>query len=207
MSKITYFYSATSGFAYIGSKQLLHISSATGYQIEHKPFDLELLINAIGSQRREDRTLANRNYFFKRELERWSEYRGVSIMKHIPTFYKESTRIANRILISGLVANCNIDQLSHAMMENLWLHDRNLSEQKVLEDIIISVDLDPDVLINGSKSDDVADIYESNTMKAISNPIFGSPTYFVGDDMFFGQDRLELVERAIETPFSFRFAQ
>jgi 2-hydroxychromene-2-carboxylate isomerase len=53
----------------------------------------------------------------------------------------------------------------------------------------------------------VLKIYADNTKEAIEKSVFGSPTYFVDGDMFYGQDRLELVERALLKPFNNRIAK
>ena len=58
------------------------------------------------------------------------------------------------------------------------------------------------IAISGSK--EVLDIYEANTKKAIEMSVFGSPTYVVDGDMFYGQDHLEMVERALSKPFTLR---
>mgnify|MGYP001827636309 FL=1 len=55
--------------------------------------------------------------------------------------------------------------------------------------------------LEAAASDDVAAIHEANTEAAIARPMFGSPTYIVAGDMFYGQDRLELVARALSEPF------
>lgn len=59
------------------------------------------------------------------------------------------------------------------------------------------VGLDPEPLLAAALSDEVQAIYEANTVEAIERSVFGSPAYFVDGDMFYGQDRLEMVERAL----------
>ena len=57
-------------------------------------------------------------------------------------------------------------------------------------------------LLGAGLSSETQGIYAANTEEAIRRSVFGSPTYFVDGDMFFGQDRLELVERALVKPFA-----
>ena len=61
--------------------------------------------------------------------------------------------------------------------------------------------VDPAPLLDAALSDEVAQIYEANTEEAIERSVFGSPTYFIDGDMFYGQDRLEMVERALRQPY------
>ncbi|MEQ9126152.1 MAG: DsbA family protein, partial [Alphaproteobacteria bacterium] len=66
---------------------------------------------------------------------------------------------------------------------------------------IAGAGLDPAALLAAADTDAVRARYEANTEEAIRRSVFGSPTYFVDGDMFYGQDRLELVERACVQPF------
>ncbi|MBT4045892.1 MAG: 2-hydroxychromene-2-carboxylate isomerase, partial [Rhodospirillaceae bacterium] len=56
--------------------------------------------------------------------------------------------------------------------------------------------------LRAATTQDVRAVYEQNTEEAIERSVFGSPTYFVDGDMFYGQDHLEMVERAIVQPFN-----
>ena len=64
------------------------------------------------------------------------------------------------------------------------------------------VGVDPAPLLDAARSPEIRALYEQNTAEAIARFVFGSPTYFVDGDMFYGQDRLEMVERAVQQPFS-----
>ena len=59
----------------------------------------------------------------------------------------------------------------------------------------------PDPLLTAAETPEINAVYEANTDEAIERSVFGSPTYFVDGDMFYGQDHLELVERALQRPY------
>ncbi len=120
MAGIKYFYAACSGYAYLGSKRLMQITNFSGHTIKHRPFDLRASMNAVGGQPMDGRTQANLEYFFGRELERWSEFREVKILKRSPTHHSNSITQSNTMLIAGLVKGINIDNLTHKMMEQHW---------------------------------------------------------------------------------------
>ena len=80
MAEIEYFYAAYSGYAYLGSKRLMAITNLSGHTIKHRPFDLRASMDAVGGQPLDERTEANLEYFFGRELERWSEFREVPLL-------------------------------------------------------------------------------------------------------------------------------
>tara|TARA_B110000240_G_scaffold23194_1_gene23518 strand:- start:109 stop:732 length:624 start_codon:yes stop_codon:yes gene_type:complete len=204
MAEIEYFYAAYSGYAYLGSRKFLKIAAQGDHTIKHKPFDLRVSMNAIGGQPLGERTEGNLEYFFGRELERWSEFRDAPILKRSPTYHGNSINPSNTMLIAALVKGVNIDKLAHEMMEQHWAHDCDLANVNTLASIARRVGIDPLPLLEISSSQEVLKIYEKNTREAIERSVFGSPTYFIDGDMFYGQDHLELVERALIEPFSQR---
>ena len=204
MAEIEYFYAAHSAYAYLGSKRLMEIAAAAGRSIAHKPYDLRAGIVGVGSKTIGERTEGHLEYFFGREVERWSEYRNAPVKKRLPTHHHKSITPPNTMLIAGLVKGINIDVLAHAMLEQHWRDDVDLADTETLRAIARSVDIDPEPLLAISDSKEVLDIYEANTAEAIERSIFGSPTYGVDGDLFYGQDRLEMVERALSEPFTTR---
>ena len=88
------------------------------------------------------------------------------------------------------------------MLEAHWRDDADLSDRETLMRLAKHVGLDPAPLLDAALSPAIAAIYLANTEEAISRSVFGSPTYFVDGDMFYGQDRLELVERSLRQPYA-----
>jgi len=95
----------------------------------------------------------------------------------------------------------DIGDLAHAMLEGHWRYDADLADRDTLVKLAQGVGVDPEPLLAAALSDEVEAIYKANTREAIDRSVFGSPTYFVNGDMFYGQDHLELVERALKQPF------
>ena len=201
MSEITYYYAAYSGFAYLGSRRFQEIAKQAQRRIVHKPIDLEVVLSENGSQSWADRTKAHLDYYFRRELERWSEYRQVSVLKQRPTYHGNSTNPANKLLIAAIVSGLNVNQLSHQLMTKHWVEDADLADKDTLIVITESAGFNAQELMDLADSSEVDVIYRQNTQDALDLSVFGSPTYIVDGDMFYGQDHLELVERALNSPF------
>jgi 2-hydroxychromene-2-carboxylate isomerase len=106
------------------------------------------------------------------------------------------------MLIAALLQSINVDQLAHRMLEAHWRDDADLADRETLIAIGKASGLDPAPLIDAALSPEVQAVYARNTEEAIERSVFGSPTYFVDGDMFYGQDHLEMVERALEHPFA-----
>ncbi len=197
MQSITYYYAAHSAFAYLGSSFLLRIAEETGSRIIHKPVALDRCVAAGGAPGFDQRSAAHVNYYFGHEINRWSEYRNAPVLGRIPTHHSKDVTLANGMLIAGIQAGQSIDALAHAFLEAHWRDDANLADRETLVKVASSVGLEPQALLDAAVKQDVLDVYESNTQEAIKLSVFGSPTYFVGDEMFYGQDRLEFVERKL----------
>ena len=88
------------------------------------------------------------------------------------------------------------------MLEEHWRDDADLADRATLTDIGNAARVKAEALLGVALSSDVQAIYRSNTEEAVARTVFGSPTYFVDGDMFYGQDHLELVARTLRESFS-----
>ncbi len=205
MSKIEYFYAGYSAFAYLGHAELLRISDTTAWKIDHRPIDLRAVVAEMAPSKFGTRSKPHMDYYFGREIERWAEHRGVPVLAQTPTHHSNDITRSNCMLIAGLVEGINIDTLSHEMLRAHWVDDYDVDNPEDLKKIAATVGLDGEALLSRGEAQDVKDIYEANTREAIERSVFGSPTYFVNGDMFYGQDHLEMVERAIRKPYAGRW--
>ena len=201
MAEIEYFYSAHSGYAYIGSVKFMQIAAAGGHTITHRPMDLRAVVAVTGPGSTNSLTPQRSAYFSGREIERWAEARGIGILAR-PTHHDNGIALSNGMLIAGLQQGVDIGPLAHRMLEGHWRDDADLDDRDTLAALGWEAGIDPAPLLDAALSPEIQAIYDANTQEAIERSIFGSPTYFVGGDMFYGQDHLELVERALVKPFS-----
>jgi len=202
MKTIEYFYSAHSAFAYIGSKRVIEICREKKCRLVHRPVELRAVVDAAGGQPTADRTVAHINYFFGREIERWAELRKVAIVDFRPTYHDKPLDLSNGMLIAAIEQGADIDTLSHALLEAHWRDDADLDSRDALAAAATAAGIDPAPLLDAALTPEIQAIHKANTDEAIARGIFGSPTYFVDGDMFYGQDHLEMLERAIDEPFA-----
>ncbi|MDD9913209.1 MAG: 2-hydroxychromene-2-carboxylate isomerase [Rhodospirillaceae bacterium] len=202
MADIEYFYSAHSAFAYLGSARFMEIVKAGGHRIVHKPFELGPAIEAGGAGSTRARSSAHRAYYFGREIQRWSEERKAPVVDGIPTHHYNDMALANGMLIACDRQGADTDRLAHCLLEAHWKEDADLAARETLAWLAQTVDIDPGPLLDAALSDEIQAIYQANTQEAVDRSVFGSPTYFVAGDMFYGQDHLEMVERALVKPYA-----
>lgn len=201
MAEIEYFYSAHSAFAYLGSARFMEIAGAAGRRIVHRPVDLRRVVAEAGAGPTSERSIAHRNYFFRREIERWAEWRNAPAVKSSPTNHRGDMATCNGLLIAAMEKGHNVDRLAHELLQAHWRDNADLTDCGVLADAARVAGLEPDPLLDDALSPAVHAIYLANTEEAIRRSVFGSPTYFIDGDMFYGQDHLEMVERALKQPF------
>ncbi len=196
---IEYFYSAHSAYAYLGAWELARIAAKTGWQVQHRPFDFLPVMAAAGGLPFRARTQAHVDYFFGRDMQRWAQWRDLPMIGHRPTFHDNPLALPNGVIIA---AGKDADAISRAILQAHWRDDADIADPDVLHALAQGCGLNAEALLAAAQSDTVRDVHRANTDEAIARSVFGSPTYFVRGDMFYGQDRLMMVERAIAEPFA-----
>lgn len=194
---IEYFYSAHSAFAYLGACELERISKDSGWKVVHRPFDFWPVVRAVSGRALGTRSAAHISYFFGRELSRWAQWRNLPILGHRPTHHDNTLVPASCMILAA----SDPGRLSFAMLQAHWRDDADIANPATLNALATSCGEDASALHIRATSLPIHAQFQANTTEAIARGIFGSPTYFVRGDMFYGQDRLEMVERAIKHPF------
>lgn len=202
MPIIEYVYSAHSAYAYLGSAEMNRICAAHGATLVHKPILLSPVVEAQRSQPFRARTQAHVDYFFGREIERWAEYRNVPIINFRPTYHDADYSLASGMVLALGDSGPTTDAMAHAILESHWRDDADLSDIQTLKNIATKLDHDVETLLERAGSHDVQKKLRENSDWAREQNVFGSPTYIVDGDPFYGQDHLVLVERALSRPFA-----
>lgn len=197
---IDYFYSTRSIYAYFGAQRIIDLARRSGRTLNHKPIDLSRVIPASGSLPFDQRSRRHLAHFFGREIALWSEYLD------IPALVDPVNHYGDRALPSGFVIaaqqqGVDVDALHLAILAALWRDDRDIGDPDVLSAIARETGLDPQPLRDAALGETAQAEFVRNTEEAVERGVFGSPTYFVDDEMFYGQDRLMMVERALRQPF------
>ncbi len=201
MTDLIYYYSAHSAFAYLGSARLMALCKAHDLTLVHRPIPLSPVVEAQGSLPFRKRTQAHVDYFFGREIERWAEWRGVPVVPFRPTYHDADYALASGMILALGDRGSQVDAMAHAVLQAHWRDDADLSDEATLRALATALGHDPDALMTQARSAPVAQAYQANAEAALQAGVMGSPTYVLGDEMFYGQDRLEMLERAITQPF------
>ncbi len=202
MAVIEYIYSAHSAFAYLGSAELSRICRVHDVTLVHRPVLLSPVVEAQGSLPFRARTQAHVDYFFGREIERWAEYREVPVISFRPTYHDADYSMASGMILAVGETGPAVDALAHRLLEAHWRDDADLSNPETLAKVAVELGHEPDALLKAAASEAMQDKLRANSTWARAQSVFGSPTYIVDGDPFYGQDHLELVARALARPFA-----
>lgn len=198
---IEHWFSAHSAFAWLGFRRLLGIAAEHGAEIRHAPMPLAEVVEAAGGVPFAARPAAHVAHFFGREIARWAEIRGRPWIGRTPTGHRRGHDLANRTIIAAELAGHDPGALAWVLLSRHWEADADLSDPGALARLIAEAGLPAEILAAADGAEARAR-HDANRDEAIARSVFGSPTYVVDGDMFYGQDRLEMVARACRRPFA-----
>lgn len=192
---IDYYYSHVSPWSYLGAERFYSIAANAGATIAFKPMNLGVIFPQSGGLPLGKRPPQRRAYRMM-ELKRWKKFLNVEINlepAHFPTNDKPAALLA----ITAGLAGHDMGPLSLAIMRKCWVEEKDVAEDAVLVEAANECGLAGETLLRDSKQDAAAATYEANTNEASERQVFGAPTYIYKDELFWGQDRLDFLERAL----------
>ena len=197
MKKILYFYSVASPWSYLGIKRLKEISKKYSAQIIEKPIDLVgKVFVATGGTPVPQRHISRQNYRLL-ELKRWGEFLNVKINQKPKFFPPKDPHLPALFCLASIDMGINMD-FSSKVLEHLWVKENDISNIDTLKLIADDLKISFEELSKLATSDKIKKIYEANTQEAINMNIFGVPSYVYNNEIFWGQDRLELLEYSLK---------
>ena len=197
MKKILYFYSVASPWSYLGIKRLKEISKKYSAQIIEKPIDLVgKVFVATGGTPVPQRHISRQNYRLL-ELKRWGEFLNIKINQKPKFFPPKDPHLPALFCLASIDMGINMN-FSSKVLEHLWVKENDISNIDTLKLIADDLKISFEELNKLATSDKIKKIYEANTQEAINMNIFGVPSYVYNNEIFWGQDRLELLEYSLK---------
>lgn len=190
---VEFFYDFGSPTVYLAATQLPAIAAAVGATIDWRPMLLGGVFKSTGNQ--SPVVVPAKAAYMNNDLERFAKRYGV------PFRFNPHFPINTLALMRGAVAYQDDVVVSStyrdAIFRAIWVEARNLNEPDVIGQVLSDAGLDPAELMNRIGQQTVKDQLIANTEEAVNRGVFGAPTFFVGEQMFFGQDRLDFVAEAL----------
>lgn len=133
------------------------------------------------------------------ELKRWSSMLGLP-MNLTPAHFPVDQTLAAQMVFAAGGADGNTDagKLSDALLKAVWEEEKNISDEETLIAVADSVGLEGANLLEQARDEQWSSLYASTTKSALETGVVGSPTYEVGEELFWGQDRLDFLEHVLD---------
>lgn len=193
---IDYFLFPNSPYAYLGHARLGEIAQRHGAVIRVKPMDAAKVFPVSGGlplAKRAPQRLAYRLV----ELTRWRDHLGVPLNLQ-PKYFPVAGDAAARLIVAAAeLGDAAAFNLAGRVLRAVWAEDRNIADDATRRALATEAGLDAEALMARAASDVIGHRYDAFTQEAIDRQVFGAPTYFYGDQWFWGQDRLDFLERAL----------
>ena len=191
--KIDYYYTLMSPWAYFGAPRFYDLQKKYRFNINHFPLDILQLFPLSGGEPLGKRA-HQRKVYRMMELKRWQKKLNMPINFKPKYFPPEDVSIASCIILS-LENESKQNELSFALLKQVWVEEKNIGDTVNIREACDNLNLNFDELIK--KSSSKTEYFRSLAEKAASLNVFGSPTYVIRGEIFWGQDRLDLLEEYI----------
>lgn len=187
---IHYYYAPISGYAYLGEKPLMKLAQDLGCQVHFKPMDIARVFAAsetVPPFKQSEKRLQYRLH----DMQRIANRQGLPINPK-PAHWPVPVALAAKTIYAAQAMGLDVHALSFAILSAVYAKEQNVSEPEVIADILSNLGFDVNAVVQCRDSAEIAEQLEQVTAEAIELGVFGSPTFIVnGEEMFFGQDRLE----------------
>ena len=188
------FYGISSPWAYFGAQRAKNIAEAAGAKLVLRPIRI---IEANGGIPLRTRPDSRQNYHAV-ELDRWRKFLDIPL-NLTPKFYPcRTVEPAAQAVISAQQAGLDAFAFSFAIQRGLWAEDRDIADLDTLRELALAtIGAEGAALVRDPQPEAIIAQWHDNLAEAERRGIFGTPTYVVGDELFWGQDRLDFVARAL----------
>ncbi len=204
---LTWYFDYSSPYTYLASTRIEGLCRRFHATLHWKPILVGGIFNAVNQSVYESRGTPAKVRYGAKDVADWARYYGVPY--RFPSIFPMNSVKALRGAFLAIDAGA-IATYSHRVFRAYWVEDRDIADDAVLSDIATASGLDPDRLLAWVTSDPARERLHATTQEAIDRGAFGSPTFFLAqpsgaggagnpenDDMYFGNDRLVLLEDAL----------
>lgn len=192
---VDYYFSTVSPWAYIGHAPFLDIARRHDVAIAWKPVFLGRVFEQTGGLPLPQRHPARQRYRLV-ELQRWRERRGMRFNVQ-PKHWPFDATLLDRFVIAMVHAGLDPASFLTRAYRGIWEEDRNLGDRLVIAELAEAEGLDSTTLLEHACHTSTEVVYVLNMENAVAADVFGSPAYVLAGEVFWGQDRLDLLDDAL----------
>jgi 2-hydroxychromene-2-carboxylate isomerase len=192
--RVDYYFSPVSPWTYLGHDRFADIARRHGAQVAVKPVDYGVIFPQSGGLPLGKRAPQRQAYRLM-ELKRWKERLGVPLNVQ-PRFFPADANPAALAIVAAAPSGAEAQmRLAGAILRALWAEEQNIADPATLRAVADKAGLDGDQLLAAAPAAKTQ--FDAFTQEALARGVFGAPTYAYRDELFWGQDRLDFLERAL----------
>lgn len=197
--EIDFYYDVSSPWTYLAFTNIQPLAQEEGATIHWKPFLVGGVFNTINPTmyRMRENPVPARDAWIMKDMQDWARLAGLKIVFPPKVFPVNPVKALRGLLWAKTQGEGREVALATAFFELYWAEDRDISRDEVVAEAAGRAGLDAAALAQAVNDPAIKVQLKANTDEVIARGGFGSPTIFVGDDMFFGNDRLPLVREAL----------
>ncbi len=194
---LSYYFSLVSPWAYLGHAELGRMAESRDLVIDYRPVNLMELFPDTGGLPLPKRHPFRQAYRLV-EMQRWRDARDAPLVLK-PKFWPFDFKLADRAMLmaGGLADQDAVHRLIAFAFRAVWVEERNLADEATLAEVASTAGFDADELIAAARTDAAAAAYAGNFERARDDGVFGSPSYVLDGEVFWGQDRLDMLDAAL----------
>jgi len=190
--QVEFFFDYGSPFSYLADTQLAPLAQRTGATIVYRPMLLGAVLKETGNA--SPMTVPAKGRYMGMELQRWAKHYSVPFAAN--RFFPINTMKLMRGAVAAQQAGC-FAEYHRVIYPAFWRESANLGDQDVIRSVLTKAGLNGDLILTRIEEPSVKEQLRLNTDEAVRRGVFGAPTFFVGEEMFWGNDRLMFVEEAL----------
>ena len=192
---VEFYFDVGSPASYLAWTQLPAIAQQARSEIEYRPFLLGGVFQATGN--RSPMEVPAKGQYMQDDLQRYAQRYGVPF-RHNPYFPINTLMLMRGALGLQLREPDRMVPYVDAVFRAIWVDAKNMNDPAIVAGVLQQAGFAPEKLLALTADPAVKDQLKVVTQEAVARGVFGAPTFFVGDQMFWGQDRLEFVKEALE---------
>ena len=194
---IDYFFAPQSPWAYLGHARFVQMAAEVGAAVNVRPMDLGQVFPVSGGLPLPQRAPQRQAYRLV-ELARFRDHLGLPLNLH-PKFFPVAGEAAARLIVAVAQAEgaAAALRMAGAVFTAVWAQERNIADADTLAQLLAEQGLAAAHLA-AAQAPEVQNAYAAHTQAAITGGVFGSPCWLIAGEVFWGQDRLDFVQRRLQ---------
>jgi len=192
---VDYYFTCSSPWTYIGHDPFMEVAKRHALKINYKPMPTREVFARTGGLVLSERPRSRQRYRLL-ELQRWRDRRGMTFNIQ-PRHFPVDAGPADKVVLALIARDADPDPFMRRVFETLWEEEGNIADAATLETLLNETGHEAEAVLAESHASTIEALYTLNLESAVAADVFGAPSYVRDGEVFWGQDRVELLDDAL----------